>query len=156
MKLSLSRLDQAAAPWLAPTVAESLRAVAASLGEADDSIDLVVVDDAFIQRINRDYRGKDRPTDVISFSYIEDAAVGEYAPRDNLAGEIYISRETLEREAKEQGIEPQYLFMRLGVHGMLHVLGFEHGDDEQAHRMEQEERRLLLEHVSQAHVDTLF
>jgi probable rRNA maturation factor len=145
--------------WLDPDVARKLQKIAAGLGRPQDAIDLIVVDDEFIQDINLRYRGQDRPTDVISFSYGEEGAhppSGEAPADDDLAGEVYVSYETLEKEAKAQGIEPENLFLRIGVHGLLHILGYDHDKDAEARRMEGEERRLLLQLLSPAEVSELF
>jgi len=154
--LSLSQSDPEDVPWLDESVASTLHSIAASLGEAGATVDLIVVDDVFIRRINRDYRGKDRPTNVISFSYLDEEATGGRSVEDDPVGEIYVSRQTLEREAASQGVEPQFLFLRLAVHGLLHVLGFDHENEVEAKRMEDEERRLLLGHVDVAEVERLF
>ena len=154
MKLSLSQSDASATPWLDQSVTGALASIAESLGHDAAAIDLIVVDDTYIQGINRDYRGKDRPTDVISFSYLEEVAAQK--TQDDLAGEIYVSYETLEKEAKSQGVQPQDLFLRLGVHGLLHVVGYDHQTDDETERMEAEERRLLLDHLPAGQVEELF
>ncbi|MFQ5512080.1 MAG: rRNA maturation RNase YbeY [Candidatus Krumholzibacteriia bacterium] len=135
-----------------------MQKIAAGLEPLDACVDVILTDDAFIRKINREFRGIDRPTDVISFSYIESTdALPEPSPaRDNLAGEVYISSETLQKEAKAQGIELDSLFLRIGVHGLLHVLGYDHGTDTEAEIMEGEERRILLEHLASENVEELF
>ncbi len=158
MKLSLSRsqASDSAPPELGAW--ETLRRIASALGPADADVDVILTDDAFIRDINRKYRGVDTPTDVISFSYLEGGGTEAFdgAARDNLAGEIYISCETLEKEATAQGIELKDLFLRIGVHGLLHVLGYRHGTDAEADDMEGEERRLLAAHLAPETVDKLF
>ena len=154
MKLSLSRSKTDDARWLDETVENTLTDIAATLGSAHHTVELVVVDDQFITTINRDYRGANRPTNVISFSYLTETKPGFVG--DDVAGEIYVSHETLEREAKEQGVEPQHLFLRLGVHGLLHVLGYEHASDEAAETMEGKERELLQEHLTATEIERIF
>ena len=108
------------------------------LGEAELSI--VLGDDAFIHPLNRDHRGKDKPTDVLSFSQRE----GEGAdPEDMLLGDIIISVETAARQAEERGHGIAHELRVLIVHGILHLLGHDHEDDDEAEVMEAEERRLL-------------
>jgi probable rRNA maturation factor len=108
------------------------------LGEAELSI--VLCDDAFIHPLNRDHRGKDKPTDVLSFSQRE----GEGAdPEDMLLGDIIISVETAARQAEERGHGIAHELRVLIVHGILHLLGHDHEDDDEAEVMEAEERRLL-------------
>jgi probable rRNA maturation factor len=128
--------------------------MAAGLGREDATVEFVIVDDDFIRDINRQYRNQDSPTDVISFSYAGDAA--PVSPSDDVVGEVYVSYETLLRDANDRGVAPGYLFLRIGVHGLLHVLGYEHGTGDDARRMESEERQLLLDHLDHAEVEELF
>jgi probable rRNA maturation factor len=154
VKLSLSRYDEQKIAWLDDQLAGRLRHIASTMEPSASGVDLIVVDDAYIRRINRDYRGLDRATDVISFSYLDK---DEDPPEeDNLVGEIYVSYQTLEKEARDQGLNPDNLFLRIGVHGLLHVLGFEHESESDAERMEEEERRLLQDHLSSSELEKLF
>ena len=155
MKLSLSLSEADRPAWLNIEVAGKLERIAAAIEPAPASpVDVVLVDDEYIRRINRDYRATDRPTDVISFSYVDDASTDP--PGDDVAGEVYVSYETIEREAKEQGLNTGHLFLRIGVHGLLHVLGFDHQTGADAIRMEAEERRLLCREMTTSEVDELF
>jgi probable rRNA maturation factor len=129
----------------------TIRAIAGRLDPPDRGVDLIIVDDRRIRLINRDFRGSDRPTDVISFSYLGD----EPASDEDTGGEVYVSWETVTRDAAAMGVATEHLFLRIGVHGLLHVVGFDHEDDASAQRMEREERRLLAEHLGDA-VETLF
>jgi probable rRNA maturation factor len=155
VKLSLSRYDEKKnIPWLDEQLAGKLRRIASTLEPSESGVDLIVVDDEYIRRMNRDYRGLDRATDVISFSYFD----RNHTPsgEDDLVGEIYVSYQTLEEEARDQGLRPNTLFLRIGVHGLLHVLGFEHESQSDAEKMEEEERRLLQNHVSRSELEELF
>jgi probable rRNA maturation factor len=156
VKLSLNQSQANRTPWLDHAVAGKLHEIAAGLGRPEDSVDFILVDDDFIRNINRDYRGKDSPTDVISFSYIDEASPALETTDDDVAGEVYVSFETLEKEARDTGVDLKNLFLRVGVHGLLHVIGYDHVADPDAQRMEEEERRVLLEHLSPADVDALF
>ncbi len=153
MKLSLSRSEASSPSWLDEQLSDKLQQIAATLGQPDLPVDVVLVDDDYIQQINRDYRGLDCPTDVISFSYMDD--MGSEPARDDVAGEIFVSYETLEREANSKGIDVKNLFLRIGLHGLLHVLGFDHQSDADAERMECEERRLLCGVMASSQVDEL-
>jgi probable rRNA maturation factor len=109
---------------------------AGALG-ASGELALVLAGDRLLQRLNRDYRGKDRPTDVLSF------------PGDGVEGglgDIVISVETAERNARGLGRSlPQELDV-LALHGFLHVLGHDHETDGGTmHRLERRLRRRLLE-----------
>jgi len=153
VNLSLSQSDDVPPGWLDENTVALLRAAAAGLEPEERTVDMVIVGDERIREINREFRGKDSPTDVISFSYLEeDGPVGE----EDIIGEIYVSWETLAREAHEMGVDPGHLFLRIGVHGLLHVIGYEHGTDRQAEHMESEERRILAQHLGANVVDALF
>ncbi|PQV64066.1 putative rRNA maturation factor [Abditibacterium utsteinense] len=95
------------------------------------TIDFSFVDDAKIQQLNRDYRSKDKPTDVLSFSLFEsdDEFVFPIFGEEIALGDIVISTQTAARQAIEQGhaIEREIAF--LAVHGALHLLGYDHGKD---------------------------
>jgi len=145
VNLSLNQSD-VPADWLDNEVAASLASIASDLQPSDGLLGLVVVDDAQIRTINREFRGIDAATDVISFSYLEDAA--PRTPDDDLVGEIYLSRETLERDARELDVTRRDLFLRLGVHGMFHVLGFDHDTEPEALEMERRERDVLADFLS--------
>ena len=80
-------------------------------------IDVSLVDDRTIRRLNKSYRRKDRATDVLSFGYGE----------EGLLGDVIISEETARRQAKAYGAPYQEELQRLVVHGVLHVLGYDHG-----------------------------
>ncbi len=119
----------------APRLKRVLAGAAAALG-VDGELALVLAGDRLLQRLNRDYRGKDRPTDVLSFP-------GE--PREGGLGDVVISVETAERNARGLGRTlPQELDV-LALHGFLHVLGHDHETDDGAmERLERRLRRRLL------------
>lgn len=153
MNLSLSRCDEADLPWLDGAVIESVRRVCEALGANDLTIDMIVVDDSYIQAINREFRGVDQSTNVISFSYLDDDLPHE---GDDLAGEVYVSYQTLEKEAKVMGVSPRSVFLRVGVHGLLHVLGYDHERDSDAERMGAEERRILSPLLAPEEMEAFF
>jgi probable rRNA maturation factor len=107
------------------------------IGGAELSIALV--DDLEIAALNRQWRGKAGPTDVLSFSLLE----GEHrVHRGMLLGDVVISVETAAAQAavRHRGLDEEVA--RLLIHGLLHLLGHEHEQDEQARTMEAEQRRL--------------
>jgi probable rRNA maturation factor len=112
-----------------------LAGAAATLGVAGE-LALVLAGDRLLRRLNREYRGKDRPTDVLSF-----AGDGGLAG----LGDVVISVETAERNARGLGRTlPQELDV-LALHGLLHVLGHDHETDDGAmDRLERRLRRRLL------------
>jgi len=106
-------------------------------------LSLVVCDDAFIRPLNRDYRGKDAPTDVLSFAMQEGEAVREDDP---VLGDLVISAETAARQAEEQGHGLDAELRVLLVHGLLHLLGYDHEvDEDEAEQMRAAEATLLTE-----------
>ena len=105
-------------------------------------LSIVVVDDAGIQELNRDYLGRDRPTNVISFPMLEGEESG-IVP--GLLGDVVISADTAARDAEEAGSTFEREFFFLLIHGILHLVGFNHegvGDAEIA-RMEAKEDELF-------------
>jgi len=154
MRLSVTRHERCEGkkvPWLDRRTIGRLERAARSAGSPGGGVDLVVVDDAFIRELNREYRGIDRPTDVLSFSYSDDGSSGAA-----LAGEIYVSHETVARDARAAAVPPEHVFLRVGVHGVLHVIGYDHENTADARRMEAEEKRILLEHLAPTEVEELF
>lgn len=100
-----------------------------------------VVDDDESRALNRDFRDKDKPTNVLSFP----ADGGDYLPEDiaRPLGDIVICAPVVEREAGEQGKDVNHHWTHLVVHGTLHLLGFDHETDTQAAEMEAIEREIL-------------
>jgi probable rRNA maturation factor len=154
VKLSLNLSEASNPTWLDQDLVAKLRRIAETLEQTYSPVDIILVDDHYIRKINREFRGVDRATDVISFSYMNDSNANPAG--DDRAGEVYVSYETLEREANTQGIDVKNLFLRIGVHGLLHILGFRHKSALDAQRMEQEERRLLNDELALSEVDELF
>ncbi|AUG54736.1 rRNA maturation RNase YbeY [Thalassospira marina] len=110
-------------------------------------ISVTLSDDASVRELNRDYRGKDAPTNVLSFAALEsdeDASDFAMAPDMPLMlGDIVIARETCEREALEQNKPLLHHLIHLSVHGTLHLVGYDHMVDDEAEHMEQLERHIL-------------
>ena len=110
-------------------------------------ISVKLTSDAEVQALNRDYRAKDRPTNVLSFPMADPALLGEAADGDEieiLLGDIVLARQTCLREAEERGIAPETHAAHLLVHGTLHLLGYDHETNEaDAEAMEAVERRAL-------------
>jgi len=102
---------------------------------------LHLADDARLQELNARWRGKDKPTNVLSFPLAQPGRVAE-AP---LLGDIFVSHQTLVREAERQGKSFDDHFIHLTIHGFLHLLGFDHETVKQARQMEGLETRILAE-----------
>jgi probable rRNA maturation factor len=102
-------------------------------------LSLLFCDDATIHDLNRRWRGQDKPTNVLSFP--SGAAIGEALS----LGDIAIAFETMAREATEEGKPLAAHFLHLTVHGLLHLLGYDHETDDEAEAMEETERRILAD-----------
>jgi probable rRNA maturation factor len=97
-----------------------------------------VVDEPESRQLNHDYRGKDRPTNVLSFPFEAPPGV----PSAHL-GDLVICAPVVQREAAEQGKGTDAHWAHMTVHGVLHLLGYDHVDDAQAEEMEALERAIL-------------
>jgi probable rRNA maturation factor len=105
----------------------------------DAEVSVVLADDARLRELNRTWRGKDAPTNVLSFPAWRDSP--EEAP---LLGDVVVAYETTAREAEVDGKPFQHHLAHLVVHGTLHLLGFDHETGEaDAERMEATERAAL-------------
>jgi probable rRNA maturation factor len=108
------------------------------LGPAELTIRFV--DAAEGQQLNRDYRHKDYPTNVLTFAYNEGAEIDEDEPT---CADIILCTDVLVKEAEEQGKTVEEHAAHLVVHGVLHAQGFDHEHDEEAEEMEQLERDIM-------------
>lgn len=127
----------------AEKIADIARHALVAMKERHVSVSLILTDDQSIHDLNRDYRKKDRPTDVISFAYRENPFPGIEEECEEL-GDIYISIDTALRQAAEYGVSLHDEIKRLVIHGILHLLGFDHElSPEEEQRMEQKEEELF-------------
>ncbi|ALK98835.1 rRNA maturation factor [Massilia sp. WF1] len=111
---------------------------ASLLGPAELAIRFV--DAAEGQQLNRDYRGKDYATNVLTFAYNEGAELADDEPTQ---ADIVLCTDVLQREAEEQKKTVEEHTAHLVVHGVLHAQGFDHENDEEAEEMEQLERDIM-------------
>lgn len=110
----------------------------------DVDLSIVLTDDETIQALNRDFRGKDRPTDVLSFSQVEGEGPKVSGHGPQVLGDVVISVDTAARQAREARRTLDAEICHLLVHGVLHLLGHDHVQGgAQARRMQAEERRVL-------------
>jgi len=113
--------------------------VLAALGRRDAELSVALVDDAAIAALNGRYRGRARPTDVLSFSLLQ----GDHAERRGaLLGDVVIGVETAARQARRRRVRLDDEVARLLIHGVLHLVGHDHEEPDEARRMRAEERRL--------------
>jgi len=128
------------APPAVGDVPEDAERLLAMRSLSDAELSVVLTDDATIQALNRDYRGVDSPTDVLSFSQRE----GEGAdPEDAVLGDVVISLDTAQRQADERGHALAMEVRILLVHGFLHLLGFDHESPEDREKMAAAESNAL-------------
>ncbi len=117
-------------------------------GDPAGEFSLILVDDSYIRQLNRDYRGKDCPTDVLSFAMLE---TNEEEPvilgldEDHMLGDIFISLEAAARQAAEYGHSLEREVVYLAVHGMLHLLGYDHAAEAEKSRMREKEEQIMHE-----------
>lgn len=100
--------------------------------EGENEVNVIFVDDPFIQNLNARFRGKDYPTDVLSFPF----NVPEFI------GEIYISMDTAKRQAQDYNHSLEREIAFLTVHGLLHLLGYDHGEEPNPKMRKREEEIL--------------
>ena len=123
------------------TLTELAARILDDLGRSDAELSILITNDEEICSLNRAYRAVDRPTDVLSFSQVGGEGPVETA---QLLGDVVISWETAQRQALELKHTVPVEMKRLLVHGILHLLGYDHEEDEEAARvMRKEEERYL-------------
>jgi probable rRNA maturation factor len=148
-RLSIAVLEQAG-DWSAiPLRAAAVAEAAAALGRhsrceaaCDAEACVVLADDALLRSLNRDHRGKDAPTNVLSFPFQPPPGSDGSGEPPHL-GDVVLAAETVLSEAAEQGIAPVHHLQHLVVHGLLHLLGFDHDTDASADDMERLEAEIL-------------
>jgi len=138
--------------WQAEAAAEAviLRAVEAAAAmvdadTADAELAVMLTDDAGIRTLNANWRGIDKPTNVLSFPALQPTGpvADDDAPR--MLGDIAIAYETVRREADDEGKPFDHHLSHLAVHGFLHLVGYDHEKDDQAEAMETAERKILAQ-----------
>lgn len=108
------------------------------------SVNLCLSNDEAVHKLNREFRGVDKPTNVLSFANYEDDSFEDMLEADDVElGDVIVALETLEREAEEQGVSLKAHFMHLWLHGLLHILGYDHIDESDAEVMEGLEIEIL-------------
>jgi probable rRNA maturation factor len=126
-------------------IERAARALLAAIGRPTATLSLSFVGDAAMRRLNREHRGKDRTTDVLSFPMYEPFAVparSQEGDPELLLGDIIISVDVAARQAAAYAAPLDAEIERLLVHGLLHLLGHDHEKPAERARMVREERRL--------------
>ncbi|HEU4758611.1 MAG TPA: rRNA maturation RNase YbeY [Dehalococcoidia bacterium] len=147
MGLSHSVLVSVDEAFTALVDAVSLEALARRALEAEGvgpcELGVVVTDDETVRRLNRQYAGEDAPTDVLSFSLREGEAFATPPGEPPPLGEVIIAWPTADQQAAERGAPIEDELAHLLVHGVLHLLGYDHAEPEEERRMRSREAELL-------------
>jgi probable rRNA maturation factor len=130
----------AAAQPAVPTQEEFHRWVMAALTPLEEAVEMVirVVDEEESRQLNERYRGKNKPTNVLSFPFSTPAGVDS-----NHLGDLVICAPVVKREARQQRKQEADHWAHMVVHGVLHLRGWDHQTEEQARQMEDLEKRIL-------------
>ncbi len=127
-KILISVEENLSQPQWIDNVEEFVQKVLIEAGYDDEEISILFCSDKFIQNLNNEYRHIDAPTDVLSFEngqeYVDEDGIKWYA-----AGDIAISLETLPKNAQYFEVDEDEELKRLLVHGLLHLNGYDHGDE---------------------------
>lgn len=105
-------------------------------------VNVSIVSNDEIQQINKQFRNKDKPTNIISFEFEKPEGLPDNIV-DDFLGDIVIAPKVLEQEAKEQNKALENHWQHIFIHGLLHLLGYDHLDDQEAEEMENLEIELL-------------
>ena len=126
-----------AQPLAAQTVRDAVAAAAATLATPRGEVSVVLTDDKAIQKLNRDWRSIDKPTNVLSFPAAKSGGAA-------FLGDIVIAYETLARECADENRVFLHHLAHLTMHGFLHLIGYDHQNDSDADAMEGLESKIML------------
>lgn len=107
------------------------------------NLTLVLCDDNEIQKYNKEIRGKDKPTDVLTFVYMEKTFDKQNKFKETVVGDILISLDRAKEQAKEKKHNLKKEVMILFTHGLLHSFGYDHNDDKEEAEMEKMSEKVL-------------
>jgi len=127
-------------PKAATIVKLAVLAAAKAVSTSRAELAIVLSHDSAIKTLNRDWRGQDAPTNVLSFPA---ATPGKKRHPSPYIGDVVIAYETTAREAAAEGKPFKHHLAHLAVHGFLHLLGYDHENDRDARKMERLERKIL-------------
>ena len=124
-------------------VAAAAEIVNADTGEAE--IAVMLTDDVGIRTLNSNWRGIDKPTNVLSFPALQPTAARRPEDAPRMLGDIAIAYQTMRKEADDEGKPFDHHLSHLAVHGFLHLIGYDHETDDHAEAMEALEREVLAQ-----------
>lgn len=132
----------------AEAVIERAIATAAEVADADTGgaeLAVMLTDDAGIRTLNSNWRGIDKPTNVLSFPALQPTGPGGLDDAPRMLGDIAIAYETTRKEADDEQKPFDHHLSHLAVHGFLHLIGYDHDTDDDAEVMESLEREILAQ-----------
>jgi len=152
LALPISEVLVVADCWQAAPEAEAAihRAVATAAGMVDADVGnaelaVMLTDDAGIRTLNSNWRGIDKPTNVLSFPALQPTGPTGADDVPRMLGDIAIAYETSRREADDEQKPFDHHLSHLAVHGFLHLIGYDHGNDDDAETMETLETEILAQ-----------
>src|SRR5215471_10830369 len=122
-------------------IAVAAESVDADVGDAELAV--MLTDDAGIRTLNSNWRGMDKPTNVLSFPALQPEGARKPGDAPRMLGDIAIAYETTKREADEEGKPFPHHLSHLAIHGFLHLIGYDHENDADAEEMESLETEIL-------------
>src|SRR6201997_2853037 len=122
-------------------IAVAAESVNADVGDAELAV--MLTDDAGIRTLNSNWRGIDKPTNVLSFPALQPESARKPGDAPRMLGDIAIAYETTRREADAEGKPFEHHLSHLAIHGFLHLIGFDHENDADAEEMESLETEIL-------------
>jgi probable rRNA maturation factor len=132
-----------AQPLAGQTIRDAIVAAAAARSTADGEVSIVLTDDKAIRTLNRDWRGIDKPTNVLSFPAAKARTKTKASGTNTMLGDIVIAYETLARECDDEDRVFLHHLAHLTVHGFLHLIGYDHQTETQAEEMEGLESKIM-------------
>ncbi len=119
------------------------RLVLKEYGLEEGEINIVLADNRELQRLNRQYRGKDAPTDVLSFPMLEEGGPAAASDETIMLGDVYISLDKAGEQAEEAGHSLHRETLILAIHGLLHLIGYDHQSEDDYEAMRKRELEIL-------------
>lgn len=129
-------------PWLGRDVDKILALIAKYEKKVKGELEVNIISAVEIKQLNKRYRGINKPTDVLSFAWQEDKKI----KTENL-GQIYLCYERIVAQAKEHGVPAREEFVRILVHGVLHLVGYDHCEPKEAEKMFNLQEKIVDKYV---------
>ena len=135
------QLEPEAEATIDRAIAAAAEFVTADVG--DSELAIMLTDDAGIRTLNRNWRGIDKPTNVLSFPALQPRGPRQIDDAPRMLGDIAIAYETTRREADEEQKPFDHHLSHLAVHGFLHLIGYDHEKDDDAQAMERDRKSVV-------------